>query len=830
MPQKTQTTAPPKSQTTAPQKSQTTAPKKSQTTAPKPNCSQELHLKWIGSEYLETPKVSAYNVADQEAEILVLPGKIKLISSVNEIVHFKNLCSDSVEIELTTRNKHWHLWVKTGSSQLCILSFNNTYVKNDTPETAMPNLTIDYAVLENSGKFHRGLDEEIQLRMQPVIIQTERSENNSDFKLDAKSLNLISHGLFAAKIESLPMVSVLQSGLGSAKPIVQGLMGLRVPIIKNGVRLEGQSWGLDHSPELDGWNTQSVELLDAVNSLMYSPDAWGKSISTNGNIPLHSGLEFDDYTQLLGLNSNGAGIQAAGKWSFSRNETAVQQLTWNARKQGNYSTPTYRTANTALEEYSAAYLHHFLGKGIERTLRIDAYFFQSGILLNSHVGSLSDLQSAILRTEPLYQPTFSYSIHKPKQVSGQWVGSFETKRNSKKNVTSVDRWSLQTNVRQEYDPHRVASRTFAQLNILQATARYQFIQTIGKTNYGTSHELQGQDYGGYYFVPSYLQWRSSAFFAQSAEWKSNRRKLTWAIRTDLMARNIIIPTSGTMAGIHTPVNQFYLAPTGAIKYENRNIQWPWNVELSHVWRQPGVNELFASGVHHGTASYEMGNSTLKPESGEKIEWSCRIQPLRLWLSGFSVYSSNTIHAFPQQQPAITVRGVFPAYRYQQLPSYYGGFHVHQQLNSNDHRWVWENTAEFVFSKILGPQSVSYSHPVFLPAPFGKSTLTYQTHHTSFALEGKAVKQQIWFDNRYDLLPPPAGYVVVNFRITWSNFLGNQQTLVIYGDNLFNRRYRDYLDRFRYFVDQPGTNIGIRWQTNLHKHKEHNHNSSNNSKP
>ncbi len=781
-------------------------------------CNQELHIKWIGNNHeIETPS-KASTVA---AEILILPSKSKVISSANEIIHFKNLCSDSVEIEITTPTNHWHLWVQTGNTQLCVLSMNTEQQK-----TSPPVVSISYAPLENAGKIHRDLDQEIELRMQPILIQTQRVDVQSDFKIDAKAMNLESSGLFANKIESLPMVSVLQSGLGAAKPIVQGLMGLRVPIIKNGIRMEGQAWGLDHSPELDGWNIQTVELLDAVNSLIYSPDAWGKSISANGSIPLHSGLAFNDYTQLLGVNSNGMGLQAAGKWNFSRKETTVQQFTWNARKQGNYTTPTYRTANTALEEYSAAYLNHFLGKGIEKTLRLDAYFFQSGILLNSHVGSVSDLQSAIQRTEPLYLPVFSYSINKPKQVSGQWLGSFETKMTPKSNVTTIHRWSLQGNIRQEYDPHRVASRTFAQLNILQATARYQFIQTLGNSTYGSTHEIQGQDYGGYYFVPSYLQWRSTAYFSQSIAMTSARKKLTWAIRADFLARTIHLPSISGLTGLNSTLQQGYFAPTGAIRYENSHGQLPWNIEFSHVWRQPGVNELYASGVHHGTASYEMGNPKLRPETGEKFEAGCRIKPIGLWISGFSVLSANTIHVFPLTQPVITVRGAFPAYRYEQLPSFYGGFHIYHQVNSKNHSWIWENSADIVYSQILGTKSQSYSHPALLPAPSAKTTLTYQTHHATFTMEGKAVSKQRWYDARYDLLPPPKGYVVLNFRFTLTNFLGTQQTLVFYGENITNQRYRDYLDRFRYFVDQHGTNIGIRWQTNLHKHTEHNHTKTN----
>ncbi len=790
-------------------------PKKSVSVKQKNKCNQELHIKWIGNNE-NKPQT---NPSTTDAEILILPSTSKVISSANEIIHFRNLCSDSVEIEITTPNNHWHLWVKTGSSQLCILSTKYDGIEFKTPQ---PIIMVSYTPLENSGKIHRELDQEIELRMQPVLIQTDRVDVRNDYKIDAKSMNLESSGLFANKIESLPMVSVLQSGLGAAKPVVQGLMGLRVPIIKNGIRMEGQSWGLDHSPELDGWNIQSVELLDAVSSLIYSPDAWGKSIAANGYVPLHSGLAFNDYTQLLGVNSNGMGLQAAGKWNFSRKETTVQQLTWNARKQGNYTTPAYRTANTALEEYSVAYLNHYLGKGIEKTLRLDAYFFQSGILLNSHVGSVSDLQSAIQRTEPLYQPAFSYSINKPKQVSGQWLSSFETKKTPKPKLTTIHRWSLQGNIRQEYDPHRVASRTFAQLNILQATARYQFIQTSENANYGLMHEIQGQDYGGYYFVPSYLQWRSAAYLSQSVTLSSSAKKLTWAIRADILARNTNIPSISGLAGLNSSLQQVYFAPTGAIRYENNHPQLPWNVEFSHVWRQPGVNELYASGVHHGTASYEMGNPNLRPETGEKLEAGCKIKPLGLWISGFSVLSRNTIHVFPQSQPVITVRGAFPAYRFEQLPSFYGGLHIYQAVNSNNHNWKWENTADLVYSQILGSKSLLFSHPTFLPAPSAKTTLTYQTHHASFTIEGEGVIRQRWYDNRYDLLPPPNGYVVMNFRFTLINFLGTQQTLVFYGENITNQRYRDYLDRFRYFVDQPGTNIGIRWQTNLHQHSKHNH--------
>jgi len=779
---------------------------------PSTNCNRALHLQW---------KYPADKPQWTNAEILFLPGKSKEISYHQEVIHAYNLCSDSVELEITTADAHWHLWVKTGDHQLCILSPVSYHASDTNKQETQELIQVTYVPLDSNNS-HREIHEEISDRMQPIVIETDRMDANNDFSLDAKTLHLQNGGLFAAKLESLPMVNVLKSGLGAAKPVVQGLIGLRVPIVKNGIRMEGQAWGLDHSPELDGWNIQSVVLLDAISSLLYSPDAWGKTIQAESTVPLHSGLAFYDYTQLIGLNSNGRGIQAAGKWTFSNKETTVQRFTWNARKQGNYSTPNYRTANTGLEEYSISYMRHYLGARRERTIHADGYFFKSGILLNSHVGSLTDLQSAIHQTQPTYNPDFSYRINKPQQISGQWMSSMETKKRINDQTNTTQRWSLQGNLRQEYDPHRNPSRTFPQLSIVQTTGKYQYIRQRRKSIFSAQQELQGQDYGGYYFVPSYVQSRSSAMFSNHFLTPNSTRTLTWAIRGDLIARNIWIPSVGMLVNIGSPQQQLYLAPTGAVKYENQHPVIPWNVEISHIWRQPGVNEMYASGVHHGTASFEMGNPNLKAEYGEKIEFSVKVLPWHVWINAFSVVSPNSIHVFPLKEPAITVRGAFPAYRYEQLPSYYGGVHVYHRLSTQNHRLQWENSIELIYATMLGESRKSYRHPALLPPPQAKSTLTYHLHHGIFTVEGRWVAQQRWFDARYDLLSPPPAYTVVNVRLTLTNFLGTQQTLVFFGDNITNRSYRDYMDRFRYFVDQPGANLGIRWQTNLHKHSKHNH--------
>ena len=48
----------------------------------------------------------------------------------------------------------------------------------------------------------------------------------------------------ARSLEPLPMAQTLSTGMGIGKPVVQGMFGQRLPILNNGIRMEGQTWGL----------------------------------------------------------------------------------------------------------------------------------------------------------------------------------------------------------------------------------------------------------------------------------------------------------------------------------------------------------------------------------------------------------------------------------------------------------------------------------------------------------------------------------------------------------------------------------------------------------
>jgi iron complex outermembrane receptor protein len=74
-------------------------------------------------------------------------------------------------------------------------------------------------------------------------------------------------------------------------------------------------------------------------------------------------------------------------------------------------------------------------------------------------------------------------------------------------------------------------------------------------------------------------------------------------------------------------------------------------------------------------------------------------------------------------------------------------------------------------------------------------------------------EQYWAPTEGDLLPPPTGFLLVDAKVEQSWGKGTWQHSVTVGaTNLLNTRFRNYLDRWRYFADQPGINVYVQFKT------------------
>ena len=99
----------------------------------------------------------------------------------------------------------------------------------------------------------------------------------------------------AKMLETIPGVSSISSGSTVAKPVIQGMHSSRILLMNNGVRLESQSWGADHAPEIDYTGASMVEVVKGAECVRYGFGAMGGSSSSTKH-PCPMGTISSKYT------------------------------------------------------------------------------------------------------------------------------------------------------------------------------------------------------------------------------------------------------------------------------------------------------------------------------------------------------------------------------------------------------------------------------------------------------------------------------------------------------------------------------------------------------
>jgi len=83
-------------------------------------------------------------------------------------------------------------------------------------------------------------------------------------------------------------------------------------------------------------------------------------------------------------------------------------------------------------------------------------------------------------------------------------------------------------------------------------------------------------------------------------------------------------------------------------------------------------------------------------------------------------------------------------------------------------------------------------------------------NTYFQVNNSFVARQWRVPAHSDFAPPPAAYHLLGFDIGTTLKIKNQKMQLNFSaTNLLNSKYREYLDRFRYYCDAAGVSYNIR---------------------
>lgn len=626
-------------------------------------------------------------------------------------------------------------------------------------------------------------------------------------------------------LRRLPGVSTLNTGATISKPVIQGLHSNRIAIVQNGLAIEGQQWGSEHAPEVDPFTANSVRVVKGAAGLRYGVGAMAGAVVLEP-APLREDPGTGGWLAIGGF-SNGLGAVASGAVDYKpeRQPMAFRlQGTW--KRSGNLRAPDYWLGNTGAGEFNLSAMSAWKTRRWTHELSGSRFDQQIGILRAAHIGNLSNLMAAIQSDTPRNnQNEFTYEIDRPYQDVQHSVGQYHAVFELSDTWKLSGRYGLQHNRRREFDVVRSSSSAAAKpqlafslwANTLDISADHRPIrhwqggvgvQALQQTNWVSKGGL----------IPDYTAWGASAWAIERWRRYPQPWEVEFGLRYDY--RHTQASTLGNLVNLDTTVHFGNLSGTAGVAYHFS----PYlRVQLhsGYAWRPPHVNELFARGVHQGSATYEEGRADLMPEKAwnNQLTLSYARANKTVTLTLYRNQVQDFIYLDPQNNFVLTIRGAFPAYFYAQADAVLQGLDL-----SADWPLVGGLALEARASVLRGYRVVVDSGETarrqdwlpLMPADRFQYGLRYTFNRdkngaASYIRFGATTAlQQTRIPDAGLLKPAPGTFTLLGIDAAHTLLLGNKPLeLGISIQNLGNLRYREYLNFFRYYADETGVQVGLR---------------------
>lgn len=685
---------------------------------------------------------------------------------------------------------------------------------------------IGYIILDKDISFTAGDTLQLKLRSSDLTLDAievtghKQALNTtaSVTTLNEKDLDKLKGGNLATMLSSVPGVNMLQTGATIGKPVVNGMHSNRLLILNNGIRQEGQQWGSEHAPEIDPFVAQKITVVKGAEAVRYGPEAIGGVVIVEPPaLPNDSTIHAE--VNLVGASNGKSGAASA---MLSGNFKKIPALSWRvqgtAKRSGNYKTADYYLNNTGAKElnYSAAVGYHKEHMGLD--LFYSHFNTELGILKDAHVGNIGDLKNVIANGRPFSNGSFGYTIDVPKQQVKHDLFKANGHIHLNDYLHLNMQYGFQADNRQEYDMRRGGRSSIPSLNLtlythtLDASLEY-FDGKQWKLTIGANGLLQQNKYDAasatQQLIPYYNTAGLGAYvigklvkdaYQLEAGIRYDYKYLTAAgYRDNILygGRHTFHNVSGSL-GINVPITA----------------DWSFSSNLGTAWRPPTVNELYSYGLHHGSGTFEIGDSTLSSEKSVKWVSSLAGNPLK-WLNVhldvYANYFNNYIYLAPTGEFHEDLRGAFMIFNTRHTNARFLGADLSANVSFLKH---FDYTLKV--SMIRAKDLTADRFLPMIPADKFVNAIKWNMPHTAFLkdsyvqLEHVFVARQTRYDEGSDFAPPPSAYHLFNLnagtRFTWKK---HDLAVNLSVDNIGNVLYKDYMNRYRYFAHDIGRNFILR---------------------
>ena len=658
--------------------------------------------------------------------------------------------------------------------------------------------------------------------LENVNIISERTNiQTSMSKIELKGAELEkTRGLsLADALKEIPGVTTLNTGPTISKPIIQGMHSSRILIINNGIRQEGQQWGTEHAPEIDAFIANKLTVIKGAGSIKYGSDAIGGVILVEPKQLLDT-AGITGEINVVGI-SNGRQAITSGILEGMLKKIPLQwRVQGTLKRSGDLKAPNYYLSNTGFFERNFSWALAYKHKRLNVELFYSQFNTDIGILRSAHIGNLTDLELAFTSSVPAYTSDFTYNISRPKQEVLHELfkvkSDFLINENSKLQLVIA----RQYNMRNEFDKDLPRNDSLAALNLPElhyeittysSDLSYQ-VQLNSKltSSIGITSNNQRNTYEGRQFIPNFINDNYAIYTIH--QYKLNKMMFDFGARYDY--RNLKVFKAMPNGSVYSPDRNFDNLTFNAGVDIELNQYVDYHLNVGTAFRAPSINELHASGLHHGEGKYIISNENLKAEKAKAIITGIEINSYKKITAHIDAYYKRVddfIYLNPAMNTVLSIRGAFPSFEYKQTDAYFTGVdaRVNYQISKN---FRTLHKANFIRAFNISNKEFL----PFIPADRFENGVQYKFNDNKHFENSQAsfnvmnVLKQTRLQENSDYKDAPNAYMLLSIDASSTvNIYKEHLEIGLTINNLLNTTYREYMNAFRYFSDEQGRSIVLR---------------------
>lgn len=648
-------------------------------------------------------------------------------------------------------------------------------------------------------------------------VRQQASINSVSNKIDESLIDRSMGKSLASILEHVSGVSSIQTATTVAKPVINGMYGNRILIVNNGARQTGQQWGVDHAPEIDQNSSGSIEVIKGAESVRYGSEALGGIIVMNQKaLPYGQTALSGHLRTLYGNNGKRYSVvaQAEGTMPFSKNLAWRLQGTY--ANSGDQSTAKYVLNNTGYREndFSAS-----LGYKLN-ALKLEGYYsmynLKLGVLNSAQLGSEDLLKERIALGQPAEVYPYSRHINYPFQQIVHHTAIGKVYFDAGKYGNFFWQTAFQADDRQENRIRRmnlsyipaVSMYLTSFQNQLKWNLAYNKWNTEAGATYLHIRNRNQTGTGVVPLIPNYTEYDLGIYAIQ--KYRNGNWTAEAGIRFDNQeTRASGYDYTGKLYGGHHVFSNFSYNLGTSYRF---NEQLKLTSNLGLAWRAPHVHELYSNGNELGSGMFVMGDSTMHSEQSTKWVTSLsyrsafaevRVDAYLQWINGY-------IYDEPLKGRYVTViSGSYPLFQYKQTGAFFRGIDFDVRLRPIQHveyhllsGLIWANEKQ-TGNYLPYIPSARFDHDItWEDIRVGKGNAWLQLKH-------RLVLKQTRFNPANDLIdftPPTYNLFGLEAGIDWPLGERNKLRMLLAADNLFNKEYKEYTNRSRYYAHDMGRDI------------------------